>query len=174
MPIIDTNMSIFDSPVATKTRVPPQVNQEDDVADASFRHGNDKHGDLYDDSSRQVQHDVPAALAHRHDDDDDDSDENISREASKVGNNVTNDYEYLIKQASRWKRTMHGVLNHVYQLRIEAACTLDNFAMMYPRETFIDDDDNDDKDAAEQAKNPTRQKCVETSVGTCIAWRDQA
>lgn len=149
MPTIDTNMNIFDSPVATKRRGPPLTMHEGDEE----RHENNDysfHWDDNDDNDRGNEKDKK---------NDKETQSTHDSEYTTTTTMTEDNYQGLLKQAARWKTTLHGVLDTVYKLRIEAAITLDKFDMMYPTQTLIDesqsgdDDDNEmNVDAAAQTQ----------------------
>ena len=134
MPTIDTNMSIFDSPVAAKQRAPPRTLHEED--ERCYNEKNDSssfHLDSNDDDNDPVNgHDW-------YEKETDKKDLGTQYELSGYMTTPDDNYQGLLKRAAHWKTTLHCVLDTVYKLRIEAAITLDKFAMMYPTQSVGDE-----------------------------------
>ena len=132
MPTIDVNMSLFDSPRPT---APMTVAQSDD----HYHHDDKKEEASY--------------LGYDDDGDDDlenqqdglDQEEESGKEQVDAESESAVDYQDLLVQAAKWKKSMHGVLDAVYKLRIQAAITLDKIAMMYPPSHFLERQDDTDK-----------------------------
>lgn len=146
MPTINTNMSLFDSPPSAKAKAPPTALDDEE----------DPHGNYELTSSYMEYEDLDGENSSQHKQD-------SSYQDTEGDDAEFVDYNGILKQATVWKATMQGVLDTVYKLRIEAAITLDTFAMMDP-ESNLGQDEEDGKDKSGDMASPeSRSHDIEMS-----------
>ena len=83
------------------------------------------------------------------------------------------DYERLMAQSIQCKATMHGILDQVYKMQIQAAVALDTFAMMYPTRNLRSGNDDDDSDSENDKSQDSAEDAVEAESASQENQRDK-
>ena len=123
MASIDTNMNIFDSPPAAKQRAPPRPlvpSRDDNDGDVSPDNHNNTKGRTQEEEEEEWFY-----------------------------SNHDTPYEDIIQQANNWTASLNIARDKVFKLQIQAAMTLDVFAMLSPDQEFVQEEEEQEVEQEE-------------------------